>query len=165
MTVLSQHEREWWLERVDAALDGELAAVDHERFLELTEIDPLLADEWALALAMRQTLASEEAPACPARVHAGIEAHVRASLRGERRDRPARRVAPWRGLVAAALVMLVVVLTLQLAPNNPGPATTSTTGVANASVSRATQDVQWALAFVSHVGRDVVSDRNPEGGQ
>lgn len=171
MTVLTENERNWWLERLDAALDGALPMEERKRFAQLSELDPLLADEWALATATQKALAAEEAPSCPARVHAGIEAHVRASLRSERGVRRPQRPAGlrdfvgrfgsarWRSAAAVAVVVaLVVVTTLDIAPfgsgspENPfGPAA-PTAEVQQVSVARATQDVQWALAFVSDVG-------------
>ncbi len=153
MTVLTENERNWWLERLDAALDGELVAGERERFMELADVDPLLADEWALATAMQEALASEEVPACPARVHAGIEAHVRTFARARRPLRPADRRAPWKNfVVVAVLAILAVVATLQIGSSGPGVPSAPTAAAPNVVVARATQDVQWALAFVSDVG-------------
>lgn len=157
MTVLTQNERNWWLERLDAALDGDLPAAEGERFMEMAALDPLLADEWALAETMKKALASEPAPACPARVDAAIEAHVRASLRREhggsrtRADRaPKRTLRPaalWSSVAAVVVLTIVTVVTMRPAPPTQVPA-----GAPTISVDRAKQDVQWALAFVSDVG-------------
>jgi len=157
MTVLTQNERNWWLERLDAALDGDLPAAERERFMDMAALDPLLADEWALAEAMRRALASEHVPACPARVDAAIEAHVRASFqrerggRGVRADRaPKRTLRPaalWSSVAAVIVLTIVAVVMIQPAPETNFPA-----GAPTASVDRAMQDVQWALAFVSDVG-------------
>lgn len=150
MTMLSEHERTWWRDRLDAYLDRELNGADRSRFEALAALDPLLDDELALSQSIQRSLRMERAPMCPDRVTSDVMAHVNADVRQAWTTRlRALFVLPprimWRPVLAVAVLVTVVVLSAL-----PG----ATNSTSDPAVAVAMDDVKWTLAYLSEVGSD-----------
>ncbi|MEQ9104932.1 MAG: hypothetical protein RIE53_09545 [Rhodothermales bacterium] len=149
MTMLSEPERAWWRDRLDAMLDDELDAGDAARFEALARLDPLLADEWAVMEKMQRVLRSERAPLCPDRVSHAVMAHVRDDVRRSwtvRLGALLPRTVLWKPMFATAMLVGVVVMAA-LSGRTTAP-------VGGPAVADATEDVKWVLAYVSGVGSE-----------
>lgn len=154
MTMLSEPERAWWRDRLDAMLDNELDAGDAARFEALARLDPLLADEWTAMERMQRVLRAERAPLCPDRVTQTVMTHVRNDVR---RSWVARlgallpRTVMWKPMLATAMLVGVVVVAALF-----GRTAVPVGGVSDSpvAVADATEDVKWVLAYVSGVGNE-----------
>ena len=150
MTMLSEHERTWWRDRLDAYLDHELDGAERSRFEALAALDPLLDDELALSRSIQRSLRMERAPLCPDRVTSDVMAHVNADVRNAWTARirtlfiPPPRIL-WRPVLAVAVLVAVVVVSAL--PGTVAPPSDPTVAVAM-------DDVKWTLAYLSEVGSD-----------
>lgn len=154
MTMLSEQERAWWRDRLDAWLDNELDATETARFEALARMDPLLFDELAVMQRLQRELRSERVPLCPDRVVDTVMAHVRRDLRRSWSTRLAAlvpRTVLWRPVLATA-VLIGVVVTAALSGRT----------ITQPSVATASADVKWALAYISAVGNDTAESVRTE---
>jgi anti-sigma factor RsiW len=152
--MLSEPERAWWRDRLDAMLDNELDAGDAARFEALARLDPLLADEWAVMERMQRVLRAERAPLCPDRVSNTVMAHVREDVRRSWMARLGAllpRTVLWKPMLATAVLVGVVVMAALSGRSVVPVGGPSAPPVA---VADATADVKWVLAYVSGVGSE-----------
>ena len=143
--------RTWADDRVEAFLDGDLAALEAEAFDHALADDADCEAELFLATRIRTELRALPRPACPPAVTRAVIAQAR---RDVRRARPERLRAwldrwwtPfWQPSLAMAL-LLALVFTASLVGRPAAPAADA------ARVEAALAEAKWTLAYLSQVGR------------
>ncbi len=143
---------DWMDARVEAYLDEVLPTDEQARFEHALAADADWEAELFLARQIRDGLHALPQPVCPPRVTDAVLAQVRRQAQVSWIDRlqgwiEQQWLALWQpALAMAVLLLLVVSATLIGRP-------TQQATYADAEVERAMQEVQWALAYLSEVGR------------
>ena len=139
--------------RVEAYLDEALPADEQARFEQALTADAGWEAELFLARQIRDGLHALPQPMCPPHVTDAVLAQVRRQAQQSWIDRleawlHQQWLSLWQpALAMAVLLLLVVSAALVGRPQQQQPA------YAEAEVQRAMQEVQWALAYLSEVGR------------
>lgn len=147
---------DWLDDRVEAYLDGDLAAAEAAVFEAHLLQNEVWEEEMLLAEQIRQGLRALPEPWCPPAVTAAVLATVRQQVRQAWWTRLTdgfrqQTALLWRpALAMAALALLVVMASRIGTPSLPAPSPTAQ----RAEVQRALAEVRWTLAFVSEVGRE-----------
>jgi anti-sigma factor (TIGR02949 family) len=167
------HDCAWARERIEACLDDDLGAAEHDALRAHTAACPSCAAELALATRVRDALRALPRAEAPARVVDAAERAVRGGadagtgnvipLPGARRRRPG-----WIPAAAAALVLVLSGLWYdQRRRADTLPAELAGAGVTAAEVAEAQAGVEMAFAYVGRysaraarvVEQDVIGDR------
>ena len=144
--------QDWMDARVEVYLDEALPAGEQARFEHALAADADWEAELFLARQIRDGLHALPQPMCPPRVTDAVLAQVRRQAQVSWIDRlqgwiEQQWLALWQPALAMAVLLLLVVSATLI--GRPTPQTT----YADAEVDRARQEVQWALAYLSEVGR------------
>ncbi len=144
--------RQWADAKLEAWLDGDLDAVDGERFEKLLATDDWLQSESDRARMISDAFASMDDVRCPDDVTAQIMSHVRRDwvmqLPRRLKDGFGRMAAAGLRPALAMMLLLVVVISSTWINRNPA----SPVGQ-EAEVAQALQDVKMALAVLADAGR------------
>lgn len=133
--------------RIDAYLDGELSAAEREAFLAEARADAALGGELELARRLQATFRALPRPEAPPDLAPSVLDRARRASDRENRRPLARSRYLVSGLSAAAMIVIAILLVVPGRP--PG---IDATMYSDEDVAQALEDVQWALAFVSHMG-------------
>lgn len=149
MTMYNDIERNWWDERVESFVDGELGPDESARFEAMALLDAGLGHELETAWEISSILHGVPVPRCPDPVTDRIMATVRRDLR----QSALHRITDWlanlpipsmKPVVAMAILMAIVVSSA-LVGRQAGQ---------SGEVDQALSDVKWTLAYLSDFGRD-----------
>jgi len=156
----NNHNQDWYEDRVEAYVDGDLSADEHARFEERLGSDTTLQQSVNDARAVVSTLRTVRGAACPDDVTLRVLQQVRESEAAKqpavRADRsavvhrlPLLRRVPMRTVAVAAAACLAALLFLKQ-PNSPAQT------YSDAEVQQALREAKYALAIVSNASRETV---------
>ena len=152
MKLSEPYPHDWMDARVEAYLDEALPTDEQARFELALAADADWEAELFLARQIRDSLHALPQPVCPPRVTDAVLAQVRRQAQVSWIDRlqgwiEQQWLALWQPALAMAVLLLLVVSAALIGRPTPQAA------YADAEVDRAMQEVQWALAYLSEVGR------------
>ena len=165
-------DHEWMDARVEAYVDGELPADEHDRFEAMLDTHPEWQKQVHYAQRIRTELQALPHASCPPQVTDAVFQHTRQQTNGAAatenwwnwvwRELDIEMHTGWKPALAFATLLLVVVTSSLLTdPQNPAglldqPVTTSQQYSA-AEVQAAETQAKWALAYIAKVGQETGS--------
>ena len=156
---MSEFDRRWFDDRLEAFVDGELPEHEREQIEELLRADDYAAGQMTLARMVKTQLSDMPWEVCPSEV----TRHVLETARREARRNVKRRIldtlhSTWstvfRPALAVGVFVALIVVGTRIGGDRTPPTSQEEIAATPEDVQKALEQAKWTLAYLSQIGRD-----------